>query len=188
MRTLAVTQNITLDGCVEMLDDWFEPQGDDGVDESDIIAEVRRQDRNADALILGRRTFVDMRAYWPLQRGSDTTGVSEYLDRVAKFVVTSTLTDAAWRRTELVREDPIAFARRIKAMPGKDIVVTGSIRLCHALIAAGLVDEYRLFAYPVVQGRGRRLFPDGYRFDGLRTLEATVFRSGIVYTRYAART
>jgi dihydrofolate reductase len=44
-------------------------------------------------------------------------------------------------------------------LPGQDIVVTGSITVCHTLIGAGLVDEYRVFVYPVVQGRGRRLFP-----------------------------
>ena len=50
--------------------------------------------------------------------------------------------------------------RSVKALPGKDIVVTGSITLAHRLIAAGLVDEFRLFVYPVVVGRGQRLFPD----------------------------
>jgi dihydrofolate reductase len=64
------------------------------------------------------------------------------------------------------------------------LVVTGSITLCHTLIAAGLVDEYRLFVYPVVQGRGRRLFPDGYESPRLRLLEAKAFRSGITYARY----
>ena len=63
---------------------------------------------------------------------------------------------------------------------------TGSIRLTHALIRAGLVDEYRLFVYPAVQGRGRRLFPDGYEASGLRLLESRAFRSGITLQRYAA--
>ncbi len=187
MRTLAITQNVTLDGSIEMLDDWFEPQGADGVDNSDLIAEVHRQDEAADSLLLGRRTFVDMRGYWPHQRGKDATGVSEYLDRMEKLVVTSTLTDAAWQNTVLVSADPVSFVRGIKAGTGKDIVVTGSIGLCHALIAAGLVDEYRLFTYPIVQGRGRRLFPDGYHQRELHTLEAKAFRSGIVYTRFGQR-
>ena len=55
----------------------------------------------------------------------------------------------------------------MKEQPGRDIVVTGSITLCHALIGAGLVDEYRLFVYPFVQGRGRRLFPDGLELGQL---------------------
>ncbi|MFI2315620.1 dihydrofolate reductase family protein [Streptomyces anulatus] len=76
--------------------------------------------------------------------------------------------------------------RRLKAEEGgKDIVLTGSITLAHALIAAGLVDEYRLFVYPAVQGRGRRLFPDGYEVPRLRLLESRAFRSGITLQRYA---
>jgi dihydrofolate reductase len=64
-------------------------------------------------------------------------------------------------------------------------VVTASITLCHALIEAGLVDQYRLFVYPVVQGRGRRLFPDGVEVPKLTLLDAKVFRSGIAYASYA---
>ena len=63
-------------------------------------------------------------------------------------------------------------------------MVTGSITLCHTLINAGLVDEYRLFVYPAVQGRGRRLFPDGFEPPRLRLLETQSFRSGVTYTRY----
>ena len=80
---------------------------------------------------------------------------------------------------------PSPEVRALKEQPGQDIVVTGSITLCHTLIEAGLVDEYRLFVYPVVQGRGRRLFPDGFELPKLRLLEAKAFRSGITYSRYS---
>lgn len=65
-------------------------------------------------------------------------------------------------------------------------MAAGSITLCHSLIRAGLVDEFRLFVYPAVQGRGRRLFPEGYTRGGLRLLESTAFRGDILFTRYAA--
>jgi dihydrofolate reductase len=61
---------------------------------------------------------------------------------------------------------------------------TGSITLVHALIAAGLVDEYRLFPYPVVLGRGTRLFAEGTRIPSLRLVETRPFRSGLVLLRY----
>ena len=77
--------------------------------------------------------------------------------------------------------------RALKEQPGQDIVVTGSITLCHALIEASLVDEYRLFVYPIVQGRGRRLFPDGFELPRLELLESKSFEGGITYSRYAAR-
>jgi dihydrofolate reductase len=77
--------------------------------------------------------------------------------------------------------------RALKAKPGKDIVATGSITLVHALIAAGLVDEYRLFVYPVVLGRDERLFADGTEVPRLRLVETRPFRSGIVLLRYRPR-
>ncbi len=70
------------------------------------------------------------------------------------------------------------------AQPGKDIVTTGSIQLVHALIAADLVDEYRLFVYPVVEGTGRRLFTDAARIPALRLVETRPFASGVVLLRY----
>jgi dihydrofolate reductase len=104
---------------------------------------------------------------------------------VQKYVVSSTMTDPKWQNSTILAGDPVAEVRALKEQPGKDIVVTGSITLCHTLIEAGLVDEYRLFVYPVVQGRGRRLFPDGYESPRLRLIEAKAFRSGITYSRYA---
>jgi dihydrofolate reductase len=74
--------------------------------------------------------------------------------------------------------------RSLKSSPGKDIVATGSITLVHALIAAGLVDEFRLFVYPVVIGRGRRLFPDATALTALRPVENRQFNSGVVLLRY----
>jgi dihydrofolate reductase len=74
--------------------------------------------------------------------------------------------------------------RGLKEAPGRDIVATGSTRLVHALIAAGLVDEYRLFVFPVVVGRGARLFASA---DArLELLETRPFVSGAVLLRYAA--
>jgi dihydrofolate reductase len=184
VRTLAITQNITLDGSIEMIGDWFDPQGGAGEDTSDVLAESRRQDETADALLVGRRTFEDFRGYWPLQT-EDPTGITAYLDRVQKYVVSSTLTEPGWEPTTVLSGDPVAAVRELKEQPGQDIVVTGSITLTHALIAAGLVDEYRLFTYPVVQGRGRRLFPDGVELPRLRRLDAKAFGNGVSYAAYA---
>ena len=184
MRTLAITQNVTVDGSIEMLGDWFEPQGEAGADNSDLLEELHRQDSEADALLVGRRTFEDLRGYWPTL-AEDATGIAEYLNRVHKYVVSATMTDPEWQNSTVLSGDIVEHVRSLKEEPGEDIVVTGSIRLCHALIEAGLVDEYRLFVYPVVQGRGRRLFPDGFQLPALRLLDAKSFRSGITYSRYA---
>ena len=184
MRTLAITQNITLDGSVEFLDDWFDPQARGLGDMSDLQEEVQRQSSASDAFLTGRQTFEDLRSYWP-HREDDTTGTSAYLDGVAKYVVSSTLTDPGWENTTVLAGDPVEEVRSLKESTGSDIVLTGSITLAHTLIEAGLVDEIRLFTYPVVQGRGRRLFPEGFRLERLRLLDARSFASGIVMTTYA---
>jgi dihydrofolate reductase len=184
LRTLAITQNITVDGSIEFLGDWFAPQTESEVDNSDLLEELHRQDSAADGFLVGRRTFEDLRGYWP-QLSDDPTGISAYLNRVQKYVVSSTLTDPQWQNSAVLSGDPVENVRALKEAPGRDIVVTGSITLCHTLIEAGLVDEYRLFVYPAVQGRGRRLFPDGFECPTLRLLDAKSFRSGITYSRYA---
>ena len=180
-RALVVTQNVTVDGSIEMLESWFDPQGQG--DQSDLLEEIHRQDRRSDAFLTGRRTFEDLRNYWPKQT-DDTSGITNYLNSVRKYVVSSTLTDAQWENTTVLSGDPVQQVQALKEQQGLDIVITGSITLCHTLINADLVDEYRLFVYPVVQGRGRRLFPDGFELRRLKLLETQGFRSGVTYSRY----
>ena len=179
MRKLVVTQNMTLDGSVEMLDDWFDPQLQDEA----LLEESHRQDAESDALLLGRQTFEDFRSYWPAQT-DDPTGITDYLNRVAKYVVSSTLEDPGWTNSTVLPGDPVRQVSVLKNEDGKDIVVTGSISLAHTLIAAGIVDEYRMFVYPAVQGRGRGLFlpAAGPRLRLLDTPKS--FPSGIVLLRY----
>ena len=179
MRTLAITQNVTLDGSIEMLGDWFDPADQD----QEMLATTRLQTEQEDALLLGRRTFEDFRGYWPLQN-DDRTGITEELNQVQKYVVSSTMTDPQWQNSTVLAGDWIAQVRALKEQQGRDIVVTGSITLTHALIESGLVDEYRLFVYPAVQGRGRRLFPDGYEVSRLRLMAARGFRNGVTLLRY----
>jgi dihydrofolate reductase len=183
MRTLVVTQNITLDGSIEMLGDWFDPQAQGGVDMSDLMAEIMRLTQQGDGLLLGRRTFEDLRGYWPLQ-SDDRTGITEELNHVSKYVVSSTMTDPAWQNSTVLSGNWFEQVQALKQEAGKELGVTGSITLTHALIDAGLVDEYRLFVYPVVQGRGRRLFPDGYELPRLKLVDSKSFRSGIALLRY----
>lgn len=184
MRTLAVTQNITLDGAVEMLDDWFDPQG--GADASDQQSANRELSAGCDAILLGRQTFEDFRGYWPRQT-DDRTGVTDELNRIRKYVVSSTVTDPQWENTTVIGGNLVATVTELKQATGQNIVATGSISLCHALFRAGLVDEINLWTYPVVQGRGRRLFPDGWAADRARLVDCRSFRSGVVLTRYAVR-
>lgn len=176
MRKLAVTQNITLDGRIDMLGDWFDDQADDAG-----LREVNRRQREAsDALLVGKDTFEAFRGFWR-DYPDDTTGVSDHLNSVRKYVVSSTLTDPDWDPAEVIGLDDVAG---LKEREGADIVCTGSVTLTHALLQAGVVDEIRLFCYPVVQGRGRTLFPDGFETRSARLVEASAMSGGVVISTY----
>ena len=133
MRTLAITQNITVDGSIEMLGNWFDPRSQGGVDNSDLLEELHREDREADGLLVGRRTFEDLRGYWP-EQSDDTTGITAYLNQVQKYVVSSTMTQPDWRNSTVLTGDPIEKVRALKEKPSQDIVVTGSITCAQSLL------------------------------------------------------
>lgn len=181
---LVVTQNITLDGVIEMIGDWFDPAGGEGgVDNSDIEAVLRQHMEKQDALLLGRNTFESFRGYWP-QQTDDTTGITNHLNEVQKYVMSSTIEDLEWENTTVLGGSLEDEVRALKTGPGKEIGITGSISVVRDLIAAGLVDQYRLFVYPVVLGHGERLFADATEVPELRLLEAKPFRSGVVLLSY----
>jgi dihydrofolate reductase len=183
MRKLIVTENITIDGVIDATGGWFDPT-DDTVDQSDLIEQTQQHSAAADAFLAGRKTFEAFRGFWPKQT-DDRTGVTDYLNRVQKYMVSSTIIDPEWENSTVLRgplREEIAW---LKDQPGRDIVTTGSIQLVHGLIAAALVDEYRLFVYPTVLGRGAQLFTDATAVPKLTLTASRTFRSGVVLLSYA---
>jgi dihydrofolate reductase len=183
-RQLVVTENVTANGIIEFIDDWFDPGDQDDADDSYSV--MQDQMASEEALLLGRKTFEEFRGYWP-QQADDASGSADHLNRVPKYVASTTMTDPAWANSTVLSgrlEDEVAA---LKAQgDGGDLGVTGSISVVHALMRANLVDEYRLFVYPVLSSRGRNLMPDGLAPQGLTMTECVSFRSGIVlqvYTR-----
>jgi dihydrofolate reductase len=180
MRDLIVTENVTLDGIIAPMGDWFDPMA---ADEGLRAVNVEHREA-ADTLVLGRVTYEQFASFWPNQV-DDQTGISEYLNQVAKYVVSGSLDRADWSNSTILRgpaEDEIAA---LKHQPGQDIVITGSAALVRSLAPTGLVDIYRMFVYPVVQGHGRRLFPEGMAAD-LELIDTRTFDSGVVLLAYRA--
>ena len=165
MRKLVVTENITRRRGHRRPGTGSPRRRRTDVDQSDQQATVGEHMDGADGVLFGRVTFEQMRSYWPRQT-DDTTGVTDYLNRVTKYVASSTLEEPGWARTRVLRGPLAEEVAALKAEPGKDIVSTGSVTLVPDLIATGLVDEYRLFVYPVVLGRGARLFADATAVGG----------------------
>ncbi|GAB3749574.1 dihydrofolate reductase family protein [Microlunatus parietis] len=182
---LVVAQNITANGVIEFVEPWFDPGEQDDTD--DLVAVMQDHMRREEALLLGRQTFEDFRGYWPHQT-ADSTGITEHLNRVPKYVVSSTLTDPAWEHSTVLSGPLTEQVAALKAGgSGGDLGVTGSISVVHELIRADLVDEYRLFVFPVITSRGRTLVPDGVTLRNLTLAEAVPFRSGVVLQVYTTR-
>jgi dihydrofolate reductase len=163
MRRLVVTEFVSLDGVV---------QGPGGPDE----------DRDG-ALLLGRRTYEEFAATWPLAPADDPIG-SKWA-AVHKYVVSRTLTAPAWQNSTLLEGDLVDAVTQLKESDGGEVQVHGSIRLARALLTHDLVDELHLLVVPVLIGAGRRLFggaPAPGRFD---LVAAATTRSGVVAARYA---
>jgi dihydrofolate reductase len=134
-----------------------------------------------DALLLGRRTYLGhAAAFEPMPKG-DFFG--DMMNAPKKYVVSKTLEKPTWRETTIIREDPVAAVRKLKAGPGQNILVDGSSPLVHTLLANDLVDELHLLVYPVVLGAGKRVFKEG--LDGSWQLKsATPYPSGVVGLHY----
>jgi dihydrofolate reductase len=182
---LVVTQNITLNGIVEQNEEtgeWFTVAGD--ADMSDVVEALRIMMSDEVAQLHGRITFEQMRGFWPNQT-DDTTGVTAHLNSVAKYVLSSTMDDPQWENSTVLTGDLRDEVRSLKDRPGGNLGVTGSISVCHDLIRADLVDEYRLLVYPVVVGRGRRLF-EGPELETqpMKLIDTQRFDSGIVLLAY----
>jgi dihydrofolate reductase len=180
---LVVTQNITLDGRIEFLDDWFDPSPQ-GQEFAELQEELARQDRETAAMLLGRQTFIDFRSYWP-SHTDEPAGAS--LERLQKYVVSRTLGDPEWQNSTVLSGDPLDEVRQLKGAGDGDLVVTGSITLTHAILEAGLVDELRLFVYPAIQGRGRGLVDESISIYGLTSVETRAFGGGVTLLRYDLR-
>lgn len=182
-RKLVITQNITLDGVIGGAG-WFDPT-EDNPRGRELAAITRSQAAASDGFLVGRVTFEQMRGFWP-QQAADATGVTDHLNRVQKYVVSSTLQDPGWDWTTVLRggEGLQREIGELTEQPGADIVLTGSVTLAHRLLALRLVDELRLFLHPVVLGAGERLFPDGLDIPSLELLEQQQVH-GVTVSRYA---
>jgi dihydrofolate reductase len=111
--------------------------------------------------------------------------VTAHLNRVPKYVVSSTLADPEWENSTILSGSLVEEVAALKAQgDGGELGITGSISVVHELIRADLVDEYRLFVFPVLTSQGRNLTPDGMTMRGVTLTETVPFRSGVVLHTY----
>jgi dihydrofolate reductase len=133
-------------------------------------------------LVLGRKTYEIFEAYWPYQPKDDPT--ARTLNAARKHVATRTLKSLEWNNATVLGGDAVAAVRALKAKPGLDLQIIGSGNLIQSLQAAALIDEYNVWTFPVVLGRGKRLFEAGARPGALRLVDWQVSKKGVVMSRY----
>jgi dihydrofolate reductase len=189
MRRLMVTAFMTLDGVVQA-------PGGPGEDDSggfafggwsfhfwdermgDVMTQVMGHPFD---LVLGRRTYDIFAAYWP--NAAEEAGAKP-LNDATKYVASRGTPSLTWDRSVQIEGDVAEGVARLKAEDGPELQVHGSGNLIQTLMANGLIDEYRLWVFPVVLGTGKRLFADGTLPSALRLTDSTVSTTGVVIGTY----
>jgi dihydrofolate reductase len=174
---LVATEYVSLDGVFEEPGQWSFPFF------TDEAAQFKMRELQAsDALLLGRKTYEGFAAAWPTMEGTGEFG--EKMNSMTKYVVSSTLEQADWTGSVLVKGDLATEIRKLKDQPGQDLLLSGSAQLVDALSRANLIDVYRLMLHPIVLGEGARLFADGIDQTVLTLTHHETFDSGIVILEY----
>ena len=156
---------------------WTFPFFDDSVDLSGSGFDAKDRE-----LVLGRRTYEVFEAYWPYQAADDP--IARTFNATRKYVASRTLNEVAWNNSTLLRGEVAAALAALKAEPGPDLQVIGSGNLIQTLRAASLIDEYNVWTFPVVLGRGKRLFEPGAKAGALRLVASKVSTTGVVMSTY----
>jgi dihydrofolate reductase len=169
MRRIVVSEFVTLDGVME------DPGGAEAFDRGGWAFQFERgpdgdkfkldEVLEADALLLGRKTYEGFAKAWPTV--TDEVGFAEKMNSMPKYVVSSTLESADWNNSTVINGDVVDEVTNLNG----NILVAGSAQLVQTLMDHDLVDEYRLMIYPVLLGSGKRLFKDGVDQTALQIVE-----------------
>ena len=169
MRKIVAGLTISLDGVIEGAEEWMGPWFNPELGQA-IGSMMAAQD----AMLLG--------AHWPHQSGD----LADTMNGMPKYVVSGTLKSADWQNSTLIPASrAYAGIAELKQQPGLNIGITGSATLITSLLREGLLDELRLFVFPLVVGSGQRLFGTLEEKLPLKLLESAAFQTGVLQLTYA---
>jgi dihydrofolate reductase len=186
MGKIVVSENVTLDGVVQ------DPTGDEGFRHGGWFSQIGENDLaewakvefdealGAEALLLGRRSDEYFGPRWVGRSGE----WADKLNSLPKYVVSSTLVDAHWSNSTVVRGDVVEEASKLKRELDGEIVVYASRQLVHTLMEHDLVDEVRLMVFPFVLGTGERLFGETSEKKSMRLVDARPVGESLAHLRY----
>src|SRR5262245_28812175 len=133
-------------------------------------------------LVLGRKTYEIFEAYWPYQAADNP--IAQTLNADKKHVASRTLKTLQWHNSTLLRGNVATAVAALKAEQGPDLQIIGSGNLIQTLQAASLIDEYNVWTFPVVLGRGKRVFEGGAKAGALRLVASQSTATGVVMSTY----
>lgn len=190
MRKLVASTFVSLDGVLQApggpeedpsggfsLGGWTFPYWDQTMDPS-----LAGFDGAGRELVLGRKTYEIFEAHWPYQPADDPTAIA--LNATRKHVASRTLTALDWNNSTLLQGDVVAAITALKSSPGPDLQVIGSGNLLQTLLSASLVDEFNVWTFPVVLGKGQRLFGAGVPAIALELVRSDTSASGVLMSTY----
>lgn len=185
MRKVVVSVYTTLNGVMSPVD-WPFPYASE-----DRGSYARELLFASDALLMGRGTYEGFAAVWPTRTDADAgpgeEGISERINSLPKYVVSTTLNEVTWNNSHLIRGNVVEEVARMKQQPGQNILIYGAGPVAHALLQQGLIDELRVWIYPVFAGvtdSTKRLFEDASDIPALKLVDTKPFSSGIVVHEY----
>lgn len=138
---------------------------------------------STDGLLLGRKTYEIFAAHWPLVT-DENDPIATKLNTMPKYVASRTLDKVEWSNSTLLKGDVAEAVAELKRQPGGVLQTQGSADLAQTLIRNDLVDEYRLLVYPVVLGKGKRLFREGNPPSALRLVDTKTTSTGVTIHTY----
>jgi dihydrofolate reductase len=185
MGKLVVTEFVTVDGVFE------DPGGSENFERGGWAFEFERgedgdkfktdETMEAEAQLLGRDTYEEFAAAWPSREGE----FADKFNSMPKYVVSNSLEDPEWQNTTVLSGDAVEEITKLKEQIDGVILVAGSAKLLKTLLDAELVDELRLMVFPVVLGKGKRLFRDHTAKNPLELVEVRpVGSDGVVLQVY----
>lgn len=189
MRDLAILTFVTLDGVIQapsMPDEdrsnGFQSGGWAAPYWEEVMAQVQREAMSAPYdMLFGRKTYQLFAGHWP---NAERSPVADMMNAARKYVVTSTLTSLPWNNSSAITGDIAGEIGRLKGQDGPLLQVHGSAELIQLLLAHDLIDELRLWTFPVVTGSGKRLFVPECPPMNLKLLKSAPLANGVQMNIY----